>query len=131
MHSFLLILIASTATSALIADFVIIRTGVPYYTPEGITILKVFFCLSPSIVVILIGDALRRFKSCDCDYMQQYTVDSKQIAIQLVSNIMFAASEIVMYEIRIDQLTYYLYVVFNAIGLFVLLVTLMKIATVQ
>ena len=73
----LLFLIVSTATSAIIADFVIIRTGVRIYTDTGIIVLKVFFCLSPSLVVILIADALARFKSCDCDYMQQYTVDTK------------------------------------------------------
>ncbi len=49
----------------------------------------------------------------------------------MVSNLMFAVSEIVMYEIKLNQLTYYLYVVFNAIGLYVLLVTLMKIAELQ
>lgn len=127
----MLVLIVSTTLATILADVYIIRTGVPYFTSTGVTILKVFFCLAPSLVVILIADALIRFKSCDCDYMQQYTVDTKQIVLQIVSNLLFAISEIIMYEITTTQLTYYLYVIFNVIGLFVLLKTLILIAKIQ
>ena len=127
----MLVLIVSTTLATIFADVYIIRTSVPYFTSTGVTILKVFFCLAPSLVVILIADALIRFKSCDCDYMQQYTVDTKQIVLQIVSNLLFAISEIIMYEITTTQLTYYLYVIFNVIGLFVLLKTLILIAKIQ
>jgi hypothetical protein len=97
------------------------------FSKKGVTCFKCFYILSPFTIVLIMADALRRFKSCDLQWNRQYAISDNQILFQTISYLSFAVGVGLRYTWFHNQSFFWVFISCNSLGFCMLMLSIFKL----